>query len=562
MINDILNKPGVHTLILLGAIGCFVFFQFFYPYHLFYQEQNQLFLLSWDYVLSYLEKPGWLACLAGDCLTQFYYYRFAGPAILTLCILMAGYNVRVAMEHTGIKGTWIPYGTAFGCMMILTCLSFHYDYRLSSIIAVAGGANVFRSSTKLLTQTRMFIKKIESKEENRPVFDGMSVAHWASIVSIAITVPVCHWFFGYGVWIYAAFVFIGCLSNIMRVGTYYRLAALIIPLFLLMLTKRLYYCDFYTLYTYPGLGKFVKPQMELDKTLGVDCEYYFGNYNRVMDMVEKEENPDKYMKFYYNLVVAQNRSLSATLLKYPDNNLGTFETLGPNTPPLTIKTLNELYWLLGDMTFCERATMLGNVCSPNNRNIRMIKRLAEINLVKGDYTATRKYLRILQKTFVWKGWANRVFASLGHHATADEKALLQPYLDKRPFINTRDTLRLSDNCYTIMRELIESNPANNIAINYMLCSDLLLKDMDTFKHDYDAYYLKQKSVLYDRLYQEALMIYLAGTKAKPAEWSKYVKRQDVLQRFYQYNQQRGNPAFSDTYWYYFDKAETPKLNQQ
>lgn len=27
----------------------------------------------------------------------------------------------------------------------------------------------------------------------------------------------------------------------------------------------------------------------------------------------------------------------------------------------------------------------------------MIKRLAEINLVKGDYAATRKYLRILQK---------------------------------------------------------------------------------------------------------------------------------------------------------------------
>ena len=561
MINDIMKKPGVHTLILLGAIGCFLFYQFFYPYHLFYQEQNQLFLMTWDYVLSYLEKPGWLACLAGDFLTQFYYYRFAGPVILTLCILMAGYNVRVAMEHTGIKGTWIPYSMAFCCMIVLTCLSFHYDYRLSSIIAVAGGANVFRSSTKLLTQTRMFIKKIESKQENRPVFDGMGVAHWASIVSIAITVPVCHWFFGYGVWIYSALVFVGCITNIMKAGTYYRLAALIIPLFLLLLTKRLYYCDFYTLYTYPGIGKFVKPQMDLEKTLGVDCEYYFGNYNRVMDRVEKEENPDKYMKFYYNLVVAQNRSLSATLLKYPDNNLGTFETLGPNTPSLTIKTLNELYWLLGDMTFCERAAMLANVCSPNNRNIRMIKRLAEINLVKGDYTATRKYLRILQKTFVWRRWANRVFSSLGIHATTEEKALLQPYLDKRPFINTRDTLRLNDNCYTIMRELVESNPANNIAINYMLCSDLLLKDMDTFKHDYDAYYLKQKNVLYDRLYQEALMIYLAGTKAKPAEWNKYIKRQDVLQRFYQYNSQRGNPAFSDTYWYYFDKAETPKLNQ-
>lgn len=85
--NSLITKPGVHVLILLGAIASFVFFQFFYPYHLFYQEQNQLFLFSWDYITTYLDKPGWLACLTGDFLTQFYYYRFAGPTILTLSIL-------------------------------------------------------------------------------------------------------------------------------------------------------------------------------------------------------------------------------------------------------------------------------------------------------------------------------------------------------------------------------------------------------------------------------------------------------------------------------------------
>lgn len=103
--NSLITKPGVHVLILLGAIASFVFFQFFYPYHLFYQEQNQLFLFSWDYITTYLDKPGWLACLTGDFLTQFYYYRYAGPTILTLSILMAGYNVRCGVEDTDIKGT-------------------------------------------------------------------------------------------------------------------------------------------------------------------------------------------------------------------------------------------------------------------------------------------------------------------------------------------------------------------------------------------------------------------------------------------------------------------------
>lgn len=555
-------KQGIYALIFLGAIACFAFFQFCYPYHFFYQEQNQLFLWSWEYILTYLDKPGWLACLAGDFLTQFYYYRFAGPAILTLVILFAGYRVRCAVELADIKGTWTPYITAMVVMTLMVCLSFHYNYRLSSIFAVAGGASLFCTSTSILTAIRLFVKKIESKTEKRAMVSGMGVSHWIGFISIAVSVPICHWLYGYGVWVYGILVFIGCMIHIMSLGTYYRLASLVIPFFLLLLTKRLYYCDFTTVYTYPGIGEFTKPQMELEKTLAVDCEYYFGNFNKVIKIVEEEENPNQYEKFYYNLVVAQNRSLSATLLKYPNNNLGTFDALGPNTPPLTLKTINELYWLLGDMTFCERAAMLANVFSPNNRNIRMIKRLAEINLVKGDYAATRKYLRILQKTFVWRGWANRIFASLGHHATAEERSLLQPYIDKHPFVNNRDTLRTNNNCYTIMRELVESNPANNIAINYMLCSDLLLKDMENFKHDYDAYYLKQKNVLYDRLYQEALMIYLAGTNAKPEVWARYIKRPDVLQRFHQYNERRGDPSFSDTYWYYFDKAETPKLNNK
>lgn len=558
--NSLITKPGVHVLILLWAIASFVFFQFFYSYHLFYQEQNQLFLFSWDYITTYLDKPGWLACLAGDFLTQFYYYRYAGPTILTLSILMAGYNVRCGVEDTDIKGTWIPYTIAIAVMTMLVCFSFHYDYRLSSIIAVAGGANVFRFSTKILVSTRMFVKKLESLAEQHTSLDGTRLPQWITAFSIFTSMLVCHWFFGCGMWVYAALVLLGCIKYINKPGNYTRLAAIAIPLFIIMLDKRLYFIDLYTAYTHPGIGKFVKPQMDLEKTLAADCEYYFGNYNTVVNMVEKDKEPNQYMKFYYNLVSAQGRSLPAVLLKYPNNYLGTFETLGPDTPPLTIKTINELYWILGDMTFCERAAILANVCSPENRNIRMMKRLAEINMVKGDYDAARKYLRILQKTFVWSRWANRAFDALGRKASSYDKALLQQYIDKRPYLNTRDTLRQNDNCHTIMSELMESNPNNQIAINYMLCSDLLLKDMETFKHDYDAYYLKQQNIAYETLYQEALAIYLAGTQAPPAEWAKYIKRQDVLQRFKQYNEQRGNPAFKDTYWYYFDKAEAPRLN--
>ena len=400
--------------------------------------------MSWDHVTTYLDKPGWLACLAGDFLTQFYYFRYAGPIILTLCILLTGNNIRCAVEMADIKGRWVAHSVAFIVMILLICFSFHYDYRLSSILAVAGGASVFRVSTSLLISTRMFIKKIERRNEQGLFLNGSRIANWVSVISIFVSVFVCHWFFGYGVWVYGALTFASCIANIMMAGTYYLLAALIIPFFLLMLTKRLYYCDFQTIYTYPGIGKLAKPQLDQERTLAVDCKYYFGNYNQVINMVEKDKNPNQYMKFYHDLIMAQFRSQPASLKKYPNKDIGTFETLKANPSLLTIHALNELYWALDDMTFCERAAMLGNIYSPNCRNIRMVKRLAEINLVRGNYAATRKYLRILQKTFVWKRWADRVFASLDKHATDEEKALLQQYLDKRKDIELAQKKQQTD----------------------------------------------------------------------------------------------------------------------
>ena len=79
------NKVGLYypyVLILAWGIGCFAFYQCLYHYHFFYQEQNQIFLFSTGYLWTYFQKPAWLACMAGDFLTQFYYYLYLGPAIL------------------------------------------------------------------------------------------------------------------------------------------------------------------------------------------------------------------------------------------------------------------------------------------------------------------------------------------------------------------------------------------------------------------------------------------------------------------------------------------------
>ena len=254
------------------------------------------------------------------------------------------------------------------------------------------------------------------------------------------------------------------------------------------------------------------------------------------------------MKFFYNLVRAQQGQLPDYLMRFSDNELGTFYQIGPETPMLTIKNMNELYWVLGDMTFTERAAMMSHVFSPQNRNVRMIRRLAECNIVSQDTMAANKYLRILDKTFVYRSWTENV-----------RKNGKQLYQDKIRFINHHDTITVSDNAHFLMMQLLDSHPDNIVALDYILCSDLLLKDIENFKRDYDRYCINTGQPRLKELYQEALCIWLAGTNAPQEEWERYIQRTDIFQLFQQYNNQRGHPRFKGTYWYYFDKIKAPKV---
>ena len=110
-----------------------------------------------------------------------------------------------------------------------------------------------------------------------------------------------------------------------------------------------------------------------------------------------------------------------------------------------------------------------------------------------------------------------------------------------------------------MMQLLDSHPDNIIALDYILCSNLLLKDIENFKRDYDRYCINTGKPRLKTLYQEALCIWLAGTNAPQEEWERYIVNKEVMHRFVEYNNQRGHPRFKGTYWYYFDKSNAPKV---
>ena len=452
----------------LWAIACWCFFQFWYPYHFFFQEQNQLFLWSWDYISAYIHNGG-LSLLVGDFLTQFYYYLYVGAIILTLCLLLAGTLLYIALRNFKV-GRIVALILALIVMTFLAVCHFSISYRLSSTIAILG---------------------------------------WILLL-----------------WI----------ISMMR-GWKRQLITLAIALL-----------PTYLLIGMPQVKKMQLPDLILEKDFAIDCEYYFGNYDQVIKMVEGEDRWTDQMLFFYNLAQAQRGELPDHLMKFASNYLGSFEKIGPDTPMLTIRNMNELYWALGDMTFTERAAMMTNVFSHNNRNVRMMRRLAECNYVSGDSAAAEKYLRILDKTLVYDKWAKNI-----------RQNGKQIYQEKMQMVNHRDTITISDNAHFLMMQLLDAHPSNTIALDYILCSNLLLKDITNFKRDYDRYCIETGKPRLKTLYQEALCIWLAGTNAPQEEWEKYIQRSDVFERFQQYNQQRGHSRFKGTYWYYFDKTKAPEI---
>jgi hypothetical protein len=94
---------------------------------------------------------------------------------------------------------------------------------------------------------------------------------------------------------------------------------------------------------------------------------------------------------------------------------------------------------------------------------------------------------------------------------------------------------------------------------------LLRKDILNFKKDYDTYCQDLGKPREKALYQEALLIYFAGSNSATQELTDYKIPQDMVDKFKEYTkiyvQSKGDRTmlterFEHTYWYYFHFVNT------
>lgn len=307
-----------------------------------------------------------------------------------------------------------------------------------------------------------------------------------------------------------------------------------------------------------GVKTWGKPNFYLEQLLALDTNAYFGKWEEVSRLAQKNLKSD-IGTFYYNLSNAQKNQLPEKLMDYYQPfTRGLFLPVDPSGNYLSFMAVNELWFQLGDMTLAEHSGILGMISTRDHRSARMLKRMAEINLINGDDEAALKYLRMLQKTWKYKQWAEK-------RIPGQQTPAVQQWLEhKRQYIPTSDTLRASADVRLSLRHLLESNPDNHLAYHYLLCYELLNKDIASFAQDF----IPNKGIP-NRLYHEAMLIHLIRQNGNFTEedFKTYQFTPEVLQDFQDYThiyeQNQGNGAalkakYGKTYWFYYHFATMKK----
>lgn len=287
--------------------------------------------------------------------------------------------------------------------------------------------------------------------------------------------------------------------------------------------------------------------------MGLAVEASLENWDKVSALAAKDRKSEL-GTYYYNLSNAVKGQLPDRLLDYYQPfERGLFLPVGEKTQPFVIACAGDVWWTLGYMPLAERDAMLGLLFSPAHTGSRYLRRLAETNLVKGDYEAASKYLGMLLNSRTDRKWAQE---RLPEAWSPEYRRRIE---DMRALMPKFDMVHGMDQAQLVLRMLLTANSSNRMALDYLLCHDLLVKDLDAFVADYNP------SLTDSHLYDEAMLIFLAAKGGVNREnLEHYHIPAGTLERFNRfvliYKQDGGamknlTEEFGKSYWYYFYFAQ-------
>ena len=600
---NLMIKSWKPLLSLLFGVAVVIFWSVPYMSGLCFQEQYQMFLFDTNYFLERIVLPGGLADYISEFLVQFYYMPVLGGAINALLLMSIQAISWGLMKQYGMKAVFPGYLLSFVPSIVLWCAMGDQNLLLSFVVALSGA---------------LLMGWIHNRFHNRLV----------KVVFELVSTALVYWFLGPVVFLYAALMIGDTLmkgkqnGHILSSLGYSACLLILTVAWILLTTQSLQYpiSRIFTglnYYRYPGtvsplpLGVMIwtvvvvffgmvpdshawikklqqsKVVMVLAYVLVIVASW-FGikasfdamtydlidydflvrteQWDKIIEKAEKKPATTPLSVSCVNLALSQKGMLADRLFEfYQNGGEGLFPTFTRDM--ISPVSTAEIFFRLGMVNDAERYMFEAQEAIPNYRkSARLTRRIIECEIINGNYKVAAKLLRRLQKTLFYRNWANQTMALLGNEKAINRHPI---YGKLRKYREKKQDFLFSDREMDQMLGLLFLNDNHNkMAYEYLMCYELLQRDMEKFMQ----YYPLGRFVGYDhipRSFQEILIGNWMKTHSDPRTIPYSVDAQNVnntlnfIQLYMQNpkNPQLGQQPYVSNAWHYMmvqDKEEAKK----
>lgn len=554
-------KTWKPLLSLLFGVAVVIFWAVPYVGGLCFQEQYQMFLFDSGYFLERIVLPGGLADYISEFLVQFYYMPVLGGAIIALLLMGIQTAVWGLMKQYGARHDFPGYLLSFLPSIALWCAMGDQNVLLSFVVALFGA---------------LVIGWIHNRFHNRLV----------KVVFELVSTALVYWFLGPVVFLYAALMIGDTLKNAKQKGNVfsgigYSVCILVLTIAWILLTTQTLQYPLYRIfaglnyYRYPGaisplpfvvmvwavvipfLGMIPCRQKSLQKLqqskvvivlsyVLVIVASWFGikasfdemtyelidydflvrteQWDKIIEKAEKKPATTPLSVSCVNLALSQKGMLADRLFEfYQNGGEGLFPTFTRDM--ISPVSTAEIFFRLGMVNDAERYMFEAQEAIPNYRkSARLTRRIIECDIINGNYKVAAKLLRRLQKTLFYSNWANQTMALLGNEKAINRHPI---YGKLRKYREKKQDFLFSDREMDQMLGLLFLNDNHNkMAYEYLMCYELLQRDMEKFMQ----YYPLGRFVGYDhipRTFQEILIGNWMKTHSDPRTIPYSVDAQNV-----------------------------------
>lgn len=600
---NLMIKSWKPLLSLLFGVAVVIFWSVPYMSGLCFQEQYQMFLFDIGYFLERIVLPGGLADYISEFLVQFYYMPVLGGTIIALLLMSIQAISWGLMKQYGMKAVFPGYLLSFVPSIALWCAMGDQNLLLSFVVALSGA---------------LLMGWIHNRFHNRLV----------KVVFELVSTALVYWFLGPVVFLYAALMIGDTLMKGKQNGHIlsslgYSACLLILTIAWILLTTQSLQYPVYRIfsglnyYRYPGtvsplpLGVMIwtvvvvffgmvpdghawikklqqsKVVMALAYVLVIVASW-FGikasfdamtydlidydflvrteQWDKIIEKAEKKPATTPLSVSCVNLALSQKGQLADRLFEfYQNGGEGLFPTFTRDM--ISPVSTAEIFFRLGMVNDAERYMFEAQEAIPNYRkSARLTRRIIECEIINGNYKVAAKLLRRLQKTLFYSNWANQTMALLGNEKAINQHPIygkLRKYREKK-----QDFLFSDQEMDQMLGLLFLNDNHNKMAYEYLVCYELLQRDMEKFMQ----YYPLGRFVDYDhipRSFQEILIGNWMKTHSDPRTIPYSVDAQNVnntlnfIQLYMQNpkDPQLGQQPYVSNAWHYMviqDKEEAKK----